>query len=102
MEQAKLQYVRKIQDTATRLAEMSHALEDIEAIWNARLYGPGTANQFSDTELAALDAMGMRSCTADDLYGFVIFCAQFKLFMTNGVPAQRDNLANVQHLRTDI
>ncbi len=102
MEQAKLQYVRTIQDAATKIADMSHVLEDIEAIWNARLYGPGAANQFSDTELAALDAMGLRSCTADDLYSFVIFCSQFKLFMNNGQPAQRDNMGNVNHLRTDI
>ncbi len=102
MEQSKMQYIRNIQDLATQIAGIKHKCEDLQAIWDSRLYGPGAANQFSDTELALLDTMGLRSCAADDLYSFVIFCKEFQTFLANGVPAQRDYNANLNHLRTDL
>ncbi len=102
MEQSKMQYVRMIQDTATQIAQLKHKCEDLQAIWDSRLYGPGAANQFSDNELALLDTMGMRSCTADDLYSFVIFCAQFQTFLENGTPAVRDYASNINILRSDL
>ncbi len=102
MEQGKLAYVRKVQETATSLMELMHTLEDIQAIYDARQYGPGLPNAFTDSELALLDAQGMRSCTADNLYAFVIFCAQYKTMLENGTPAQRDYKADLNHLRLDL
>lgn len=102
MENAKVQYVRQVQELATQLAAIQHKVEDMQAIWDSRGYGPGAANQFTDTELAILDSMAMRTCTADDLYAFIIFCAQFQAFLHNGTPAQRDYAGNINHLRTDL
>ncbi len=102
MDQAKQTFVRKTQDFATQIAAFLHTAEDLQAIWDSRLYGPGAANQFTDTELATLDAMGLRSCTPDDLYSFIILCAQFQTFMRNGQPAQRDYISSVNKLRMDL
>ncbi len=102
MESGKVAYVKSIQNAANTLAELAHTLEDIQRVWDSRLYGPGAGNAITDSELAELPNIGARACTSDDLYAFVIFCSQFATFMSNGVPAQRDYAGSVNHLRTDI
>lgn len=102
MDNAKASYARQVQAIATNLTALEHQLQDIVAVWNARLYGPGAANAFTDAELLALEALGGRAMKADDLYSFVILCDQFQAFLHNGTPAQRDYAANLNQLRVDI
>ncbi len=102
MEQSKITFVRQCEDAATKLAQLSHIIEDIQKIWDSRLYGPGAENAFSDAELAILDGMGYRSCTADELYAFIIFCAQYQNFVKGAVAAQSDYAATLNKLRTDM
>ncbi len=102
MEQSKITYVRQLEETATQIAGLMHKVADLQKIWDSRGYGPTLPNQFTDAELATLDSIGYRSCTSDELYAFVIFCAQFQAFMNNQVAAQSDYVATVNKLRTDI
>ncbi len=102
MENSKITYVRQVEDLATQLAATLHKVEDFQKIWDSRLYGPGMENQFTDAELAVLDSLGYRSCTADELYAFVIFCAQFQKFMSNEAPAVSNYSATINKIRTDI
>jgi hypothetical protein len=102
MESGKVAYVHSVQNAANTMAALMHTLEDIQHVWDSRLYGPGASGAITDTDLADLPSMGARLVTADDLYSFVIFCSQFATFMNNGVPAQRDYAGNIQHIRTDI
>ncbi len=102
MENSKITYVRQMEDLATQLSTILHKVEDLQKIWDSRLYGPGLPNAFTDAELAVLDSLGYRSCTADDLYAFIIFCAQFQKFMKNEAPAVGDYVATANKLRTDI
>ncbi len=102
MEQAKLKFVQQVEELATKLEAIKHQVEDVQSIWDSRLYGPGMADAFSDADLAVLDTMGLRSCKADDLYSFVIFCAQFQAFLHNQAPAVSDYNATLNKLRTDL
>ncbi len=102
MDNAKKSFTQMVQSMATELAHMDHLFEDISAVYNARLYGPGAENAFTDAELLELESVGGKKLTADDIYAFIILCDQMKIFIHNGVPAQRDYAANINHIRTDI
>ncbi len=102
MDNAKKQFATQVQSMATQLAAFDHLLEDVSSVYNARLYGPGAANALTDAELATLESVGGRAITSDDIYAFVILCDQLRTFLHNGVPAQRDYAANLNHIRTDI
>lgn len=102
MDNAKASYARSVQNLATTLAGISHQIEDIQKVWDNRLYGPGAINAFTDAELESLETAGGRKMTADDMYAFVILCAQFQAFLHNGTPSQSDYAATINHIRTDI
>ncbi len=102
MENAKTSYARSVQNLATTLAAISHQAEDIQRVWDNRLYGPGAANAFTDAELEGLETAGGRKMTADDMYAFIILCAQLQEFLHNGTPSQSDYAATINHIRTDI
>jgi hypothetical protein len=102
MENAKFAFAKNVQSLATQLASLENQLGDVNEVYNARLYGPGADNAFTDDELAVLESMGGRKMTADDIYAFIILCDQFNQFLHNGSPAQRDYAGNLNHLRTDL
>jgi hypothetical protein len=102
MDNAKASYARSVQALATTLAGIAHQVEDVQKVWDNRLYGPGAANAFTDAELESLETAGGRKMTADDMYSFVILCAQLQAFLHNETPARSDYAATVNHIRTDI
>jgi hypothetical protein len=95
-------FVDKVQSMANSLAMFDHLLADLSDVYNSRQYGPGAANAFTDEELQALEAMGGRAMTAEDIYAFIILCDQLRLFFHSGMPVQNDYAATLNHIRTDI
>ncbi len=102
MDNAKLAFSKTVQNLATQMAQLANDLADVSRVYNSRLYGPGTANEFTDEELAVLESMGGRKMLADDVYAFIILCDQMQAFLNNGSPAQRDYAGNLNHIRTDL
>jgi hypothetical protein len=102
MDNGKRTFVDKVQSMANSLAMHDHILADLSAIYNSRQYGPGGAKAFTDEELQALETLGGRAMSADDIYSFIILCDQLRAFFHNGTPVQNDYAATVNHIRTDI
>lgn len=102
MDVDKKQFLQQVQNIAVILANMDHHIDDIDRIWNARLYGPGAENAFTQAEMDGLQAAGLPSCTPDELYAFVILCAQLKNFFHNGAVVASDYASTIARVRTDI
>jgi hypothetical protein len=90
MAEQKQRFAQEVRNVATQMTALIDKCEMIDGVWNARLYGPGGANQLTDAEVAPL---GM---TADQAYGFVILCSGLLAWFDAG------RKATINNLRTDV
>lgn len=91
-------FIQRVQGTANIISQAAAYAQDLEDVYNSRLYGPGAANAITDAELTALGI----EFTADQLYAFVIACSQLCKLMNNEAVTEGPYAVSVDHVRNDI
>ncbi len=102
MDNAKIAFARKVQDTASELAKLENLMTDMFKIYNDRAYIPGAANQYTTEELTAMETAGGRQITADDLHMFLLLCQQISGLLSGQVAVQYDYMSIINRARNDI
>ena len=88
----KLNKAQAIQELTTELA----SIDDVLDVINARGYGQGQDNAFTDDDVATLNI------TAADAFNALNLLTQIKTLLTNGVPTQGDYMSIVNKVRSDV
>jgi hypothetical protein len=82
----KLRYANTCRQTASELAGVLTKLNELESVWNSRLYGPGAANEIINEEIS------LTNLKADDLYAFIILSSQIKTAVSGAQKATLDRV----------
>jgi hypothetical protein len=82
----KLKYAETCRQAASELAAVLTKLNELESVWNSRLYGPGASNEIIDAEIS------LTNLKADDLYAFVILASQIKTTVSGAQKAVLDRV----------
>jgi hypothetical protein len=102
MDNAKIAFARKVQETAAELAQLENLMTDMFKIYNDRNYAPGLPNQYTTEELAALESAGGRKITSEDLNYFLLLCQQITGLLSGQPAVQFDYMSIINRARNDI
>lgn len=90
-------YVQRLQDTATKLAQVANEFEDLVSVYFDRGYNGGGADEIEDTDISA--GLGI---TAADVANGVTLAQQLANFLNNAAVTTGDYDLTLNKLRTDL
>lgn len=93
---AKERFLQRAINTAEMIAAVRRDLADLDATWNARLYGVGLINELSDADAARIGT------TANDIAALINFAVQFNNLMTGKATVPGDYQTIINRLRPDL
>ena len=107
---SKREYILKVIDATTRLAQAMADLELAVKVWDDRLYGPGGTNAITDADIKAANTYAdgtisgaiPDSVTANNLYEMIITANQYKTLSDNGAPVKGAHRSTINKIRSDI
>lgn len=92
----KIKFMQRVQDVATRLAQVLEDVDGLDRVYLHRGYNAGGANPVTDADLES------HNVTAAQIAAFVTLCQQLSRFANNKAVTSADYLATVNALRTDL
>lgn len=101
MDQSKVAFVHNARMVAGQFAQLAQKMADISEVYDHRQYGPGAGGAIVEADIAA-GLNGEPICDPDDVYAFIIVCAQLKSFMNNQPVVQNDFKGMTNRLRSDM
>jgi len=81
-----------VQTLVTRLGSLDDTLDVV----NAKEYGQGQADAFTDGDVSAL------GFTADDMFNALNLISQIQTLLTNGTPAEGDYMPTINRVRSAV